>query len=324
MFLLFALCISKILEACPDSSPITTDCDITGINYTQVVLTTTFRQFTIPTTFRIQIKESVFHNFQSIQPNVAVLSISGSSTASVLIETCEFNDNTLAFSLLKISDVQSEIVGSKFAHNQITGADMIDFSSSPSSLRSCSFISNRIVGGKQVTLDTSSYSLISLHRQATMKIEQCCFLLSNQINSEFAISIDDGSHASISSNSIFNCDLSRVFKTSDNVIAEKLVAYDPTTLFSHNQCSILDDNTTTPAPADPSEDKDKLITKYLYIAIGSLAGIIFVGIIILVILRMNGKCKKLEAKGSDDLANDEKRTSYLLHEEGQEVPEVEL
>ena len=85
-------------------------------------------------------------------------------------------------------------------------------------------------------------------------------------------------------------------------------------------------NSTDPTnPPDDDGQKEKKITKYIYIGIGSLAGLIILIIIILILCRIGGKCKKLEQK-SEGLELEEKRSSYLLQEGEQEeeiVPKTE-
>lgn len=82
-------------------------------------------------------------------------------------------------------------------------------------------------------------------------------------------------------------------------------------------------NTIDPTnPPDDSDEKEKKISKYLYIGIGSAAGAIVLGIIIFLIFRIAGKCSKLERKSTDEgLELEERRTTYLLQdgEQGEEI-----
>lgn len=79
-------------------------------------------------------------------------------------------------------------------------------------------------------------------------------------------------------------------------------------------------NITDPTnPPDNSEDREKKISKYLYIGIGSAAGLIILIIIIFILFRIAGKCKKLERNSTDEgIELAEKRTAYLLQEGDQE------
>lgn len=307
------------------SGNVDTNCKTINTEFTQLnPLTSHFQNFV--SNANISFQGCTFKNFQSQITNVAgIIYISNEheNPYFAFFQNCRFESNHLSSPILSILKVQADFNNDIFADNIIYQGSMIRLVGQNNFMFTCQFSHNTLKDQLFSFQSEHASSLISLSDNAFVHIQNCCFLVELNNANNFALNTDANSKIMISQNTVFNCPINKAFfshhKSTNSFI------FDETTVYSSNKCNIniYNSNSTDPEnPPDDDNDKEKKISKYLYIGIGAAAGAIVLGVIIFLLFRIGGKCKKLESKSAaEGLELEEKRSSYLLQEgdQGEEI-----
>lgn len=313
----------SLSESLPECSPgtVDTNCEIRNFVGTRSdPLTTYFQEYTISA--NISFTGCTFKNFTSqVNDNAGIISISNEqqSTYFAFFENCNFENNRISSPILMISKAFVNFDNLLFSENTITRGSMIRLVGQTYLMTACRFIKNNVNQKISYQDSLSSSSLISISENGLIQIQNCCFLTDSASSPVF--DADDNSRIKISKNTVFNCPISQII-SSHNIKSTSFLKFDKTTSFSSDKCVLHNEPNDPSDPPDDSDDKEKKISKYLYIGIGAAAGAIVIGIIIFLICRIAGKCKKLEEKTDEEgIELAEKRTAYLLQdgEQGEEI-----